>query len=218
MLNPFGVFGRMRESVSASKRAAPVGLSPPGQRQAAVATTVRYLVTVLRKFADRFKAACREGRYTVRPFSLIENAGGPGREDKSAGFEVDFNAAQASLRRWCMAHYGEAFIAWAHVKVWHSRLCRIECPSLHQTVATWHFFVFFCQALRVFVESVLRYGLPVDFMSAIVIPHQKVSNRLRQILQRLYGDLAGPCLITSDQGSANTTGFYPYVCLNMRIT
>lgn len=68
-----------------------------------------------------------------------------------------------------------------------------------------------------FVESVLRYGLPVDFMSAIVIPQKKASKRVRQILQRLYGDLAGPSLITGDQGTANAAvGFYPYVSLTIQ--
>ena len=94
-----------------------------------------YLVTVLRKFAAQFKAACRESRYTVREFCLDDIAGDATREDEAVGLEVDFNAAESSLRRWCMAHYGEAFIAWAHVKV------RRLLPQLSRTQSGFNYSV-----------------------------------------------------------------------------
>ncbi|CAN0425206.1 unnamed protein product [Discosporangium mesarthrocarpum] len=43
--------------------------------------------------------------------------------------------------RWCRAHFGEAFVAWMHLKV-----------------------------VRAFVESVMRYGLPVDFLTVVLAP------------------------------------------------
>lgn len=46
---------------------------------------------------------------------------------------------QTALVRLCKANFGEVFAAWMHVK-----------------------------ALRVFVESVLRYGLPPDFQPMVV--------------------------------------------------
>ena len=48
------------------------------------------------------------------------------------------------------------------------------------------------QALRIFVESVLRYGLPVNFRAAIVIPgrnQKKLRDKLNQIFEPL--DSAG---------------------------
>lgn len=45
--------------------------------------------------------------------------------------------------RWCRAHFGEAFSAWMHVKL-----------------------------VKSYVESVMRYGLPVDF-SAFVLETKK---------------------------------------------
>jgi V-type H+-transporting ATPase subunit C len=48
--------------------------------------------------------------------------------------QVEVDNMRSGLTRWCKTHYSKAFVAWMHVKV-----------------------------IRVFVESVLRYGLPVDF-------------------------------------------------------
>ena len=52
--------------------------------------------------------------------------------------EVEVDGMKSGLTRWCKTHYGEAFVAWMHVKV-----------------------------IRVFAESVLRYGLPVDFTAVL---------------------------------------------------
>ena len=48
------------------------------------------------------------------------------------------------LIRWLKVNFGETFVAWIHVK-----------------------------ALRVFVESVLRYGLPVNFLAVVIQPNKK---------------------------------------------
>jgi len=45
------------------------------------------------------------------------------------------------------------------------------------------------KALRLFVESVLRYGLPVNFQAAIIKPQKKGSKRLRETLDNLYSHL-----------------------------
>ena len=44
------------------------------------------------------------------------------------------------------------------------------------------------QALRIFVESVLRYGLPVNFRAAVIIPgknQKKLRDRLNQVHKNL---------------------------------
>ena len=59
------------------------------------------------------------------------------KKDKSTdrtSKEKEKEEQKARLLRWCQANFGEAFGAWIHIKV-----------------------------MRVFVESVLRYGLPPDF-------------------------------------------------------
>jgi V-type H+-transporting ATPase subunit C len=50
----------------------------------------------------------------------------------------------------------------------------------------------------VFVESVLRYGLPVNFQAMLLHPHKKSTKRLRDVLNQMYGHLDSSAL----QGSA----------------
>ena len=57
-------------------------------------------------------------------------------------------------------HFGETMIAWAHVK-----------------------------AIRVFIESVLRYGLPPDFDCVLIEPKEGRGIDIRRELNTLYKDL-----------------------------
>jgi V-type H+-transporting ATPase subunit C len=78
----------------------------------------------------------------------------------------------APLVRWLKINFGEIFSAYLHVK-----------------------------ALRVFVESVLRFGLPVNFQAAVMEPHKSAQKKLRSELNKLYGHLdgsaAGPIDVSS---------------------
>ncbi|KAG7154504.1 V-type proton ATPase subunit C-like [Homarus americanus] len=82
-------------------------------------------------------------------------------------------------------------------------------------------FCFICwihvKAIRVFVESVLRYGLPVNFQAILVHPHKKSMKRLRDTLNQLYAHLdssatggAGDTVDIPGLGF-NTSEYYPYV-------
>ncbi len=48
------------------------------------------------------------------------------------------------------------------------------------------FDMFLLQALRVFVESVLRFGLPVNFQGMVLNPQRKQVKKLRETLNDLY--------------------------------
>ena len=65
-------------------------------------------------------------------------------------------------------NFSECFSAWLHVK-----------------------------ALRVFVESVLRYGLPVNFAAFLIFPNKKSTKRLHDVLNNLYGHLDGGASVQS---------------------
>ncbi len=45
------------------------------------------------------------------------------------------------------------------------------------------------KALRAFVESVLRYGLPVTFQAMLLRPQRKAGKRLQEELNKLYKHL-----------------------------
>ena len=50
-------------------------------------------------------------------------------------------------------------------------------------------------AVRLFVESILRYGLPPKFLAALMKPHQKTAPKLRKLLAQLFGSQGEPALL-----------------------
>lgn len=83
------------------------------------------------------------------------------------------------LVRWLKVNFSECFCAWIHVK-----------------------------ALRVFVESVLRYGLPVNFQAILLRPHKKSTKRLRDVLNQLYAHLDSSATAGGSQsGNQDVSGF-----------
>uniref|UniRef100_A0A7N8XWK7 V-type proton ATPase subunit C n=1 Tax=Mastacembelus armatus TaxID=205130 RepID=A0A7N8XWK7_9TELE len=99
---------------------------------------------------------------------------------------LDFKAKGVFVR-WLKMHFSEMFIAWIHLK-----------------------------ALRVFVESVLRYGLPVNYQALLLQTNKKGSKRLRKELSLLFTHLDP----TATASKADVRGLYqqeyfPYVCFQI---
>lgn len=98
---------------------------------------VLYTVVILKKFADSFRSACREKRFSVREFAYEpSNSGAVGRQVTE--LQQDTAVALAQLKTESRRKYGEIINIWFHIK-----------------------------AVRIFVESVLRYGLPVNFQAIL---------------------------------------------------
>jgi len=91
---------------------------------------------------------------------------------------------------WLQTAYSEVFLRWVHLK-----------------------------GIRAFVESVLRYGLPPDFMAAIMVPKRGQEKRLRTELAKLYEKLAGAGHATSEEEDSGPAGgeFFPYVYLSIAL-
>ncbi|XP_046297214.1 V-type proton ATPase subunit C 2 isoform X3 [Marmota monax] len=94
------------------------------------------------------------------------------------------------LLRWLKVNFSEAFVAWIHIK-----------------------------ALRVFVESVLRYGLPVNFQAVLLQPHKKsATKRLREVLNSVFRHLDEVAAASILDASVEIPGlqlsnqdYFPYV-------
>lgn len=108
-------------------------------------------------FESEFAKACREKRYVLREFEWDASA-----SSKSAmaleQLQVEVDGMKSALMRWCKTHFGDAFVAWMHIKV-----------------------------IRVFVESVLRYGLPVDFTAVLYKVNPGKDVQLTQALDKALG-------------------------------
>jgi len=111
------------------------------------------------------------------------------KEDKKK-LEAEKDKLKKNLIRWCKANFAESFIGWIHVK-----------------------------AIRVFVESVLRYGLPTNFQAMLLLPHKNKDRQLRKVLHDLYAHLSSKTVFggkgeTADEDDEN---FFPYVFLEVNL-
>ncbi len=111
----------------------------------------------MKEFDADFAQACREKRFVLREFKWdVSQASKSAMAREQLQVEVD--GMKSALMRWCKTHYGDAFVAWMHIK-----------------------------AIRVFVESVLRYGLPVDFTSVLYKVNPGKDLQLTQALDKALG-------------------------------
>jgi len=119
-----------------------------------------------------------------------------GKTDKKK-LDNEKEKLRKALIRWCKTNFSEAFVAWIHLK-----------------------------AIRVFVESVLRYGLPTNFQAMLLLPNKNKQTRLRKALAELYGHLSSKSVFNSkekdkeeeESGTAlDQESFYPYVSLEINL-
>ncbi|NXU48835.1 VATC2 ATPase, partial [Turnix velox] len=174
-----------------------------------------FTVTLFRKVMDDFKAKARENRFMVREFYYDEKElkcekeelmklASDKKQHASCSQMVPTDSAELHLAqktepwgnlprgpllRWLKVNFSEAFVAWIHVK-----------------------------ALRVFVESVLRYGLPVNFQAMLLQPNRKSVKRLRDVLNVVFKHLDEVAAASIMDPSMDIPGlqlsnqeYYPYV-------
>lgn len=99
---------------------------------------VLFTATTFKKHSPEFLQKCREHKYTPRQYKYVE--GGKEEEQKEfARVEREEKKVWGEALRLGRTGWSESVMIWAHVLT-----------------------------LRVFVETVLRYGLPLEFVSALV--------------------------------------------------
>ncbi|KAI7787048.1 vacuolar atp synthase subunit c 1 [Diaporthe eres] len=122
---------------------------------------VLYAVTTFKKHSNEFLQKCRESKWTPRQYKYVE--GGKEEEQK----ELD-RVAREEKKVWGEAlrlgrtGWSEAVMVWAHVLT-----------------------------LRVFVETVLRYGLPLEYVSALIKTNPKSAKKVKTSLDSAYSYLGG---------------------------
>lgn len=97
-----------------------------------------YAATTFKKHSLEFLHRCREHRWQPRDFNYVE---GGGEAERAEVDRVGANARRlwGDTLRLARTGWGEAVMVWVHIYV-----------------------------LRVFVETVLRYGLPLDYVASLV--------------------------------------------------
>ncbi|RZF45659.1 hypothetical protein LSTR_LSTR010610 [Laodelphax striatellus] len=153
-----------------------------------------FTVTLFKKVVEEFKLHAREKKFIVREFTYNEEELAAGKNEITK-LVTDKKKQFGPLVRWLKVNFSECFCAWIHVK-----------------------------ALRVFVESVLRYGLPVNFQAMLLQPNKKNTKRLRDVLHQMYGHLDSSTQQGAQQDSVDIPGlgfgqsdYFPYVYYKINI-
>lgn len=99
---------------------------------------VLFAVATFKKHGAEFVQKCREQKWTPRQYKYVEG----GREEEQRELDKVTNEERkvcGEALRIARTGWSESVMAWIHV-----------------------------MTLRVFVEAVLRYGLPLDYVSALI--------------------------------------------------
>ncbi|XP_044519576.1 V-type proton ATPase subunit C 2 isoform X2 [Gracilinanus agilis] len=155
-----------------------------------------FTVTLFRKVIDDFKVKAREKKFIVREFFYDEKEIKTEREEMTKLLS-EKKQQYGPLLRWLKVNFSESFIAWIHIK-----------------------------ALRVFVESVLRYGLPVNFQAVLLQPHKKATTkRLREVLNSVFKHLDEVAAASILDASVDIPGlqlnnqdYFPYVYFHIDLS
>ncbi|XP_072968814.1 V-type proton ATPase subunit C [Typha angustifolia] len=150
-----------------------------------------YTVTLFARVADNFKMSAHEKGFQIREFEYSPE-GQESRKQEMEKLMQDQENMRTSLLQWCYASYGEVFSSWMH----------------------------FC-AIRVFTESILRYGLPPSFLAAVLAPAVKSEKKVRAILEEFCGNANSTFWKSEDEvgiaGLGGETENYPYVSFTINI-
>ncbi|XP_003389520.1 PREDICTED: V-type proton ATPase subunit C 1-B-like [Amphimedon queenslandica] len=154
-----------------------------------------FTVTVFKKIVDEFKLQAREKRFAVREYEHDPQALEAERKEKEK-LERDLKRQFGPLMNWLKVNFSQVFSAWLHLK-----------------------------ALRVFSESILRYGLDSNCVSLVLKPHRRSAKSVHQALNDKYYHLDSMPLKGSKGDDhidipglgLNQAEYYPYVFFKMNL-
>ncbi|PWA02229.1 hypothetical protein BB558_001628 [Smittium angustum] len=122
-----------------------------------------FSVVIFNRVVGDFTTAAREKKFVVREYEFSE------KEEEGEDMAAKIREEQETLARqqrymelleWAQTSFSDVFSAWVHIKV-----------------------------VRVFVESVLRYGLPPDFVCGVLEVAPKIQKQLKKKLGIAYSRL-----------------------------
>ncbi len=137
-----------------------------------------FTVTLFRRTVDSFKNAVREknGSFQVREYSYNKEKITENKEEKQS-LEEEVERQRIELYEWCQTSYGEVVSSWIHVVV-----------------------------VRLFVESILRYGLPPAFQAVIMRPKERQEKKLRSVMNAAFGNGSSSHWSATESGGGSGGG------------
>jgi len=143
-------------------------------------------VVMFKAAAENFKKQCREKRFVVRDFEYSEDAYKKLKMQREQ-LEDAVKRQHELVRGLYQAAWSDAMVAWMHIK-----------------------------AMRVFVESVLRFGMPPRFASFILTPKSGATAPTRKALADVLGkgSQSGPYGGDKMADAQDDEEYFPYVSLS----
>ncbi|KAG0656020.1 Vacuolar ATP synthase subunit C [Monosporozyma unispora] len=132
-----------------------------------------YNVHLFKKNVPEFTNNCREKKFIPRDFNYSEELIEQLKQEHDSAASLE-QSLRVQLVRLAKTAYVDIFINWFHIK-----------------------------ALRVFVESVLRYGLPPHFNTKIIAVPPKFLSKCRAELLDSFGYLGGNAFAKDKKGKIN---------------
>lgn len=140
-----------------------------------------YSVTLFRKYASEYMAKAREHKWTPREFQYSDTLVADIRKEQESASATE-RRQWAEVANLSRAAYADIVKAWAHIK-----------------------------ALRVYVESVLRYGLPPNFITALFeVPPARSLDKAQRVLLDKFGYLGGHAFEKDKKGRVKNTDLSEY--------
>jgi len=139
-------------------------------------------VVMMKSQVDHFKKACRENRFVPRDFEFSVDAYNNLLKQRVT-LEDQTNQALVKAKDMCRAAWGDAMSAWIHVK-----------------------------AMRVFVESVLRFGQGAAFSAFVLSPSNPV--KARASLMDIFSSDSIAAKAMSDAAAEDGEEHFPYVSVS----
>lgn len=139
-------------------------------------------VVIFRSAVEGFKKKCRDEKFVARDFTFSYEKY-EALQAKREELKKEYEKQDKNMKGFCKASWSDCMIAWVHIK-----------------------------AMRVFVESVLRFGVPPLFTSFLLQPKPSATTQLRKSLADLFSGSRRE-RTTEDLKEAEEEDYYPYVSL-----
>jgi len=153
---------------------------------------ILYRVVVFKTSKEEFKAGAGRFKWAVRDIRYDENKAADKQEQQEENIAKK-DKIRADLIRWCRSNFAEAFVNWVHLK-----------------------------SIKMFVESILRFGLPRNFVCMVMEINPKKEKTLRKFFDDYFKHLGSEFLsgsIGNDvvvAGASNETLYaYAFTEINM---
>ena len=134
---------------------------------------ILYNVHLFKKNLQEFITGCREQKFIPREFNYSEELIEELKKEHDSAASLE-HSLRLQLVRLAKAAYVDVFMNWFHIKT-----------------------------LRVYVESVLRYGLPPHFNTKIIAVPPKMLNKCKTELVAAFGFLGGNAFAVDKNGKIN---------------